>query len=108
MGAATNSDAEITRVLLLSIAGHLRYFSDQPVAEIVPMRRANSKRVHSERSSGSRRGRTAPCRSLGDHAVERDRQEQDQLSQRDLAAARARRVTIRHGGRSCANSFKER
>ena len=35
MGAATNSDAEITRVLLLSIAGHLRCFSDQPVAEIV-------------------------------------------------------------------------
>ena len=35
MGAATNSDAELTRLLLLSRAGHLRCFSDQPIAEIV-------------------------------------------------------------------------
>ncbi len=33
MGAATISDAELTRPLL--IAGHLRCFLDQPVAEIV-------------------------------------------------------------------------
>ena len=35
MGAATNSDAELTRLLPLAIAGHLRCVSDQPVAEIV-------------------------------------------------------------------------
>jgi hypothetical protein len=34
MGAATNSDAELTRLPPLSIARHLRRFSDQPGSKI--------------------------------------------------------------------------